>query len=160
MLNKYIKHSFFSVYHSPRRYNRNLTLFSNGTSTNQNLSLWIRCRQYSGTLRYKRITSSRLEDQTWWSLTKIELAVLVDFAVLWNHRLKIEESENIKKYLNLTVVIYKLRKKNTVEHESGGNTICYWCSWNGSQGLGEGTGGIGNHWKNWDHPDNSLAEII
>ena len=52
-------------------------------------------------LRYKRITSSWLDDRTF-NNKKKRTCRMVDFAVLADHRVKLKESEEKNKYIDLT----------------------------------------------------------
>ena len=51
---------------------------------------------------------------------------MVDFTVPADHSVKLKESEQRYKYLNLAK---ELKKKQTMEHESDGDTYCNWCAW-------------------------------
>ena len=53
------------------------------------------------------------------------------------------QSEKIDKYLDLAREL-----KNQLWNVSDSDTNCSWCTWNGSQGLGEETVRIGNQRKN------------
>ena len=44
---------------------------------------------------------------------------------------KIKDSEKINKFFDLA-------KKKKMEYEGEGNTICCWCVWKSSKGLGKG----------------------
>ena len=46
-----------------------------------------------------------------------------------------------------------------MELKGDGNTNCSWCTWNGPQKLGKGTGRIGNQRKNRDQQDYRFVEI-
>ena len=50
-----------------------------------------------------------------------QIAVL---AVLADHRVKLKESKNKDKYLDLAIEL-----KKTMEHESDGDANCNWCTW-------------------------------
>ena len=51
------------------------------------------------------------------------------------------------------------RTKKIEEHEGDGDANCSWCTWNGPQELGEGSGEIENQWKNQDPLDSSIANV-
>ena len=76
---------------------------------------------------------------------KKRICCVLDFTVPVVHRVKIKESEKIKKHGPCP------KTSKTVEHESDGEINCSWCSWNSPQGLEEETRGIGNQWKNRDY---------
>ena len=46
-----------------------------------------------------------------------------------------------------------------MEYEGDGDANCSWCTWNGSQRLGEKTGGLGSKMTSGDHPDHRLTGI-
>ena len=46
----------------------------------------------------------------------------------------------------------RTKKEKAEENESEGNTNYSWCTLNIPQEIGEGTGGVGNQWKNRNHP--------
>ena len=46
-----------------------------------------------------------------------------------------------------------------MEHESNGDTICNWCTRNGPQRLGKGTGCLGNQSRNRDLSNYGIIEI-
>ena len=46
-----------------------------------------------------------------------------------------------------------------MEHESDGDTICGWCTWNNLQRIGKGTGIFENKMKSRDPPDCSIIKI-
>ena len=75
---------------------------------------------------------------------------LVDISVPADHWVKMKESEDINKYLDLTRELKKL------DHE--GDTNCCWHAWNSSQNLGKETGRTGNQRENWDYPNHSTVE--
>ena len=65
--------------------------------------------KFFGIFRYKRISLSRPDDQTWWLSTKNKRTCrILDFAVPADHRVKLKESEKRDKYLDLA---RKLKKK-------------------------------------------------
>ena len=67
---------------------------------------------------------------------KQRICYLVDFAVLEDHKVKMKESKNIDKYLDLA--------RELEEHESGGDTHCSWFTWNSLQSFGKD---IGKDWR-------------
>ena len=75
----------------------------------------------------------------------------MDFAVPANHRVKLKESENKDKYLDLAREL-----KKTVKHESNDYS---WCSWYSHQRIDKGTDGLGNKRTSGDHPNYSILEI-
>ena len=87
-------------------------------------------------------------------LKKEKTGPLVDFAVLEDHKVRIKESEKTGKYLDLAKEL-----KKTVESTSDGDTIRSWCTWNGPQRFGKGTGSIQNQRKYQDHLDYNIIEI-
>ena len=74
----------------------------------------------------------------------------MDFADPADHRVKLNESKNKDKYI----------EKKTGEQESGGDTICNWCTWYSHQRIATGTGGLGNQIDSADHSNFSIFEII
>ena len=76
----------------------------------------------------------------------------MDFASLIDFRVKIKESENIDKYLNLV-------KYSAVKHEGLTDTSRSWCARNSLQEFGKWTGGTGNQSENRNHPNYSIADI-
>ena len=80
---------------------------------------------------------------------------LVDFAVSADYSVKIKESENIDKYLDLAREL-----KKVLEREHDGDTSCSWSPCNCPQKFEKETGGIGDQRKNQDHLDHSNAKII
>ena len=135
--------------------NWNFTIRSNGICTTQNPSCRIRHPNFSGILRHKQITESRLDDQTLWLSTrkkkkkekkkkgkkekrkkrkKKRTCWIVDFAVLTDHRVKVKGSEKRNKYLDLAREL----KKN-LEHESDSDTNCNWYARYSHQMTGKGT---------------------
>ena len=57
----------------------------------------------------------------------------MDFAVLANHRIELNENEITDKYLNLAKEL-----KKTMEHEDDGDTYCNWCTRKILKGLVKG----------------------
>ena len=45
-----------------------------------------------------------------------------------------KEIAKIEKYLDLARQQKKKKKKKAMEHEADSDTICGWCTWNGSKG--------------------------
>ena len=46
-----------------------------------------------------------------------------------------------------------------MEHESGTDTNCNWCTRYSHQKIGTGTGGLGNRGTSGDHPNYSIIKI-
>ena len=46
-----------------------------------------------------------------------------------------------------------------MEHESDGDTNCYWCPRNSHQRIGTGTGELENKRMRGDHPNYTIVEI-
>ena len=46
-----------------------------------------------------------------------------------------------------------------IEHESNGNTNCNWCTRNGPQKLGKGTGRAGNQRTSRDHRNYTITKV-
>ena len=67
-----------------------------------------------------------------------------------------KQSENKRKRKNRLILGPIPRTKNTVEHEGDGDMNCGWCSWN----CFELTGIVGSWWKNPDHLDYNILDII
>ena len=80
----------------------------------------------------------------------------MDFAVTADHRVKLKESEKRDKYLDLT---REQKKKQTMEHESNGDTNSNWRAWYNHHRIGTRTGGLGNKRTSGDHPDYSIIKI-
>ena len=72
--------------------------------------------------------------------------IIVDIAVLTDHRVKLKESEKKDKYLDLC----KWTEK-TVEHERYNYTTCNLYSWYNYQRIYKGTGGHENSRMSGDH---------
>ena len=68
----------------------------------------------------------------------------MDFAVLADQRVKLEESEKRDKYLDLVRELEKKQNKKTMEHEGDGDTCCNWYTWSNPQRISKGTGRIRN----------------
>ena len=75
---------------------------------------------------------------------KKEIYSLLDSAVP-------SERGNIDKYMDLA--------RELKNHEGEDNANCSWYTQNDPLELSEGTGRIGNQWKNGNHPDYSFTEI-
>ena len=63
-----------------------------------------------------------------WKKSQVIIMIIVDFAVLADHRIKLKEWEKNDKYLDLA---WELKKK-TMEHEGDNYTDCDWCFWHGN----------------------------
>ena len=79
---------------------------------------------------------------------------IVNFAVPANYRVKLKESEKRYKYVDLAREL-----KNTMTHESDGDTNSKWRVRYSHQRFGTRTGGLGNCRTNGDHPNYSIVEI-
>ena len=75
----------------------------------------------------------------------------MNLAVPANNRVKVKESKNRYKYLDLAREL-----KKTVVHESNGDSNCNWCSWYSQQSICSGTG---NNKTCGDYPDYSIIKI-
>ena len=73
---------------------------------------------------------------------------IVDFAVLADNSVKLKESKNRDKYLDL---------KKTMEHEVDGDTN--WRARFSYQNFGTGTEGLGNKRTSIEHPNYSIVEV-
>ena len=79
---------------------------------------------------------------------------LVNFAVSPDHRVKLKESENSDKYLDLTREL-----KTTVEQEGDSDTRCSGGTWNDQQRIVNGPGRLKIHRTSGDHPYYSINKI-
>ena len=52
--------------------------------------------------------------------------------------------------------VVRLITRRNNSNNGDGDTNCSLYTWNGPQGFGKETGGIGDYGKNWDHPDHSI----
>ena len=77
----------------------------------------------------------------------------MDFFVLANHRVKINESEKINKDFDIARELKKQKKK--MEHESYGYNSYNSCTWNGLQRIGT----VRNQRMHLDNLDYSIDEI-
>ena len=68
-------------------------------------------------------------------------------------------SENQRKRDDKQLLEPCQRTKKAVEPEGEGDTNCNWCSWNGSQRLGKGSGRVGNRRMSRDHPNYCIVKI-
>ena len=64
---------------------------------------------------------------------------IVDFAVLADHRIKLQECEKKDKYLD-----FARELKKTMEHADDNYTNCKWCVWNSNKMITKETGGLGS----------------
>ena len=78
----------------------------------------------------------------------------MDFAVPADYGVKLKESENRDKYLDLARELEK-----TMEHEGDDEMNCNWCAQFSHQRIGTGTGRFGNKRTSGDHPNYSMIEI-
>ena len=46
-----------------------------------------------------------------------------------------------------------------MEHETNGDTNCWWCAWYSHQRNDNGTEGLGNKRTSGDHPNDSITNI-
>ena len=76
------------------------------------------------------------------------------FAVLADDRVKLKETENKDKYLDLPREL-----KKTVENESDDYTNCNWYSWYIHRRIGKETGGFGNNRTSGDLSNYCIIEI-
>ena len=77
---------------------------------------------------------------------------MMTFCLMADHWLKFHESE--KRGQDLAREL-----KKTIEQESVYDTHCNWQARNNPQGIGRGTGKLGNKKTKGDHPDNSIIII-
>ena len=77
----------------------------------------------------------------------------MDFAILVDHRVKINESEKRDNFMDLA----REQKKKPVEYKGDRDTNCNLCDWNGPQKLVKGVGTIGNKRTCGDHPNYSIG---
>ena len=75
----------------------------------------------------------------------------MDFAVPADHWVKLKESENRDKYLDLAREL-----KKTLEHKRDSDTNC---NWRAHQRIGTVTEGLGNKRTSCDHPNYRFVEI-
>ena len=79
---------------------------------------------------------------------------MVDFTLSDDHKVKLKQSEEKNKFLDLA----RESKKN-VEHESDSYINCNWCSTLSHQRIYKMTGGLGKKRTSGDHPNNNIIEI-
>ena len=77
----------------------------------------------------------------------------MDFAIPADHKVKLKK---VKSKLSTWTL---LENWKTMEHESNGETNCYWCAWYSHQRIDNGIGGLGNERTNGDHPNNSIIKM-
>ena len=80
--------------------------------------------------------------------------MIVEFAVLVDHRVKLKESKKRDKYLDLARELKKI-----VEHDSDDYINCNWCSWYSHQRINTRTQGLGNNMTGGDCSNYSIVEI-
>ena len=85
---------------------------------------------------------------------KMRTCQILDFAIPAHNRVKIKESENKDKYLDLVKEL-----KKTMEHESDGDTNCKWYARGNLRRIGKETGGLWNKRTSGHHPDYSIIKI-
>ena len=79
---------------------------------------------------------------------------IADLGIPADHIVTLKESEKRNKYLDLAREL-----KETMEHESSGDTNCKWCTWYSHQRIGTVTEGLGNKRTSGDHPKYGIVEI-
>ena len=79
---------------------------------------------------------------------------IVNYAVPTNHRIRLKESKEIDKYLDLLRELKKM-----MEHQGKGNTSSNWCARNNTQKKSKGTGIFGNKRISRDYPNDSIIKI-
>ena len=97
------------------------------------LSLW-----YDTTWDWTQVSVASGEHSNHYANVRKKICQIMDFAVPEDHQLKIKESEKIDKCLDLAREL-----KKAMEHDSDGDTICGWYSWNNPQVVVKGS------WKTW-----------
>ena len=75
----------------------------------------------------------------------------MDFAIPTDNGMKTKERGKRNKYIQTMEIT-----KKAVEHE--GDVDTSWSAWNGPKRFGKGTGRVRNVIKNWNYPDDSIAE--
>ena len=80
-------------------------------------------------------------------------------AELWTLPSQQTTDFNYKKAKRELSTLTLLEKWKTMEHQSDGNTICNWPTWNNSRKIGIGTGTLGNKRKSGAHQGSSIIEI-
>ena len=103
----------------------------------------MRSTNFSGILRYKRITKQR--DFLIVNI-KVRTFRIVDFVVPADDRVKLKQGK--KKYQDLTR-----------EHEGGGDAKCNWSARYSYQRIDKKTGGVGNKKTSGDHPNDCIIKI-
>ena len=71
----------------------------------------------------------------------------MDFSVLADHRIKLNESEKRDKYCDLARDLKKKQKKKqnkTIKHEWDADNNCNWHARHGHENIDTGTGGLEN----------------
>ena len=130
--------------------NWNLTIHINGICTTQHQS-WIMTHTQIPLgfwhTKTDHLMSTRQPDLIIINKRK-RTCKIVDFAVPAHHRVKLIESKNKDKYLDLTREL-----KKTVEHEGDNYTNYNWCCWYSYQRINIGTGGLRNKRTSGDHPN-------
>ena len=79
----------------------------------------------------------------------------MDFAIPTDNRVKIKESKNGNKYLDLARELRKLRNMRVTD----GDATCNWNTWNNPPMFLKEVTRVGNQRTNRDHIDNSILEI-
>ena len=77
----------------------------------------------------------------------------MDFVILADHRVKLKESENKDKYLDLP------REPKRLEHEGDNDSNCNCCARYNLQRISKETGRRGNNRACGDHPEYSIIKI-
>ena len=68
--------------------------------------------------------------------------------------MKIKENEKRDKYLDLV-----RETKKAMEYEGDCDTNYNWCTWNNTQRISKGAGGVRNQRMSLDHPNHSIVEV-
>ena len=81
--------------------------------------------------------------------------MIVNFAVSFDHKVKLKKSEKGDKYLDLSREL----KKKTMEHKRDDDTNCNLHAWYSHHWFGTGTRRLGNKRASGDHPKYRFVEI-
>ena len=137
-----------------------LTIRTNSTCITQNPSWKMRNTNFSGILRYKRITrpsdcqQKRKKKEQKKKNEKKKANRVVDFAVPADRRVKLKQSEKRDKYLDLTREL-----KKVMAHENDSDANCNWCARYSHQRIGKGSGRLRKKRMSRYHSNYNIVKI-